>query len=119
MARIKLDECLSRHVAPVFAAKGHEVATVRGQGWGGLKDEELFPRVGEEKRIFITTDLGFANTRKYAPGSHSGILVLRAERESRRLYEALARNVVASLDLDQINGALVVASPAGIRIRRR
>ena len=117
MARVKLDECLSPAVAELFAAKGHDVATVPAQGWGGLTDEELWPLVSGEKRVFVTIDLDFSDVRKYPPQSHAGIVVMRAEVESRTQYEALAQQLMMAVDLDSVPGALIVVSPSGVRIR--
>jgi predicted nuclease of predicted toxin-antitoxin system len=119
MARVKLDECLSERVATLFAAHGHDVATVRAQGWGGGLDAAVFPRVAAERRLWVTIDLDFADIRKYPPGSHPGILVLRTPVESRRHYEALAAKVLDQIDLDALRGALIVATPGGIRVRHR
>ena len=52
------------------------------------------------------------------PGTHGGILLLRARPESRRAYLELVARVLERLDLENVPRALVVASPLGIRIRK-
>jgi predicted nuclease of predicted toxin-antitoxin system len=74
--------------------------------------------VQQEGRLLVTADKGFADLRTHTPGSHSGILLLRLDEESRRGYLELARTVLQQLDLDAHRGDMIVASPRGIRIRR-
>lgn len=116
--RIKVDEDLPLQIADLFSGRGHEASTVFGQGWRGLSDKELWPRVQAEGRWLVTADKGFADLRAFPPGTHSGVLLFRLEPESRRGYLELARSVLDSLDLSSVLGAIVVASPAGIRIRK-
>lgn len=115
--RVKVDEDLSEEVAAVFAAAGHVSDTVRTQGWGGLLDDELWVRVQAEGRWLITADKEFGDVRKYRPGRHAGVVLIRADNESRRRYLELAGTVVRSLRLEDIPGCLVVVTPRGIRLR--
>ncbi|MGO9059730.1 MAG: DUF5615 family PIN-like protein [Candidatus Binataceae bacterium] len=66
----------------------------------------------------ITADKGFADLRKYPPGSHAGVILLRPHEESRRAYLELAVSTMREVDLDSIPGAIVVVTPRGIRVRR-
>jgi len=50
---VKVDEDLSEEVADVFTVAGYEAITVRAQGWGGLLDDELWPRVQAERRWLV------------------------------------------------------------------
>jgi predicted nuclease of predicted toxin-antitoxin system len=116
---VKLDEDLSPLVAGPLVESGYMVATVRDQGWGGLRDPELWSRLADEQRLFITADKGFADLRAYPPGSHAGILLLRPDRESILDYRALVTKVLAQHDLAQLRGALTVATTRSVRIRRK
>jgi len=91
---------------------------VRGQGWGGLKDSTLWPKVQAEEAFFVTADRGFADLRDYPPASHAGILILRPEHESLAAYRTLLRSVLERHDLKTLRGCTVVATPNRIRIRR-
>jgi predicted nuclease of predicted toxin-antitoxin system len=117
-ARLKVDEDLPRQIADLCGARGHDVTTVAGQGWQGIADEILWTRIQGERRWLITADKGFADLRKYPPGSHAGVILLRPQEESRRAYLDLAESAVSRLDLDQMSGAMIVVSPRGIRVRR-
>jgi hypothetical protein len=68
--------------------------------------------------LLFTADKGFANARKYAPGSHAGVVLFRLPRESRAGYIRLAEFLLRQLTLDEIHGAIVVVSPDAIRVLR-
>lgn len=116
--RVKLDEDLPRQMIERFTARGIEATSVFSQGWQGMPDDELWPRVQAERCWLVTADRGFADLRRLVPGTQSGVLVLRVEPESRRGYLELAERVLEILDLASIPAAIVIASPAGIRVRR-
>ena len=75
--RVKLDENLPDRIVAGLAALGHDTDTVAGEGLAGATDEDLWPQVQQAARFLITKDLGFSDERRYPPGSHQGILVLR------------------------------------------
>ena len=116
--RLKIDEDLPRQIVDLMAAQGHDAATVAGQGWQGASDDVLWPRVQDERRWLITADRGFADLRRYPPGSHAGVILLRAQEESRRAYLELAVIALERVNLDEIAGAVVVVTRRGVRIRR-
>jgi predicted nuclease of predicted toxin-antitoxin system len=104
---------------PTFvAARGYGAATVVGQGWQGVSDDELWPRVQDEGRWLITADKGFADLRSHPAGSHAGVILLRAPEESRRVYLELTAIALDRLNLDDLVGAVVVVTYRGVRIRR-
>ncbi len=114
---VKLDEDLSSLVGLPLRAAGYVVRTVADQGWSGLKDAPLWDRLCAESAYFITADKGFGDVRRFPPGTHQGILVLRAERESIVAYRALVEGVIAKYRLESLAGALAVATPRGVRVR--
>ena len=118
IARVKIDEDLPRQIADLVADQGYDAATVVGQGWQGASDDELWPRVQDERRWLITADKGFADLRLHPPGSHAGVILLRAPEESRRAYLELAAIALDRLNLDDLAGAVVVVTYRGVRIRR-
>jgi hypothetical protein len=66
----------------------------------------------------MTADKGFADLRRYPPGSHAGIILLRPQEESRRAYLELAAVAEERLKLEEMAGAVAVVTEHGIRIRR-
>jgi predicted nuclease of predicted toxin-antitoxin system len=115
--RVKLDEDLSEELLGDLSCAGHDAATVVTQGWTGTKDVDLWPRVVAEKIYWITADKGFGDIRKYRPGTHPGILLLRPDNESIASFRELIHDVLSLHPLETLVGALTVASPRSIRIR--
>jgi hypothetical protein len=98
--------------------RGCDALTVRNQGWQGIADDELWGRVQDEQRWLVTADKEFADLRRYPPGRHAGLILLRSSEESRADYLELAGIVLDRLKLDEVGGAVVVATRRGIRVRR-
>ena len=116
--RLKVDENLPGDVADALVSHGYDAVTVGDQGWQGLNDDELWPRIQSEGRWLVTADKEFADLRRYPPGTHVGIILLRLSEESREDYSQLAESVVQRVKLDDIAGAVVVVNQRGVRIRR-
>jgi predicted nuclease of predicted toxin-antitoxin system len=116
---VKLDEDLPSSLARPLELRGHVARTVRDQGWSGLKDSQLWPLVAEEQAFFITGDKGFGDLRAYPPGSHHGVLVLRPVVESAPSFRTLLESVLEKQALASLAGAVTVATPGRVRIRRK
>jgi predicted nuclease of predicted toxin-antitoxin system len=80
--KIKLDEALSKSMCECLVRHGYSAATVRQQGWNGLKDPALWPLIKGSNEFLIMSDKGFGDIRLYPPGTHPGILLLRPDKES-------------------------------------
>jgi hypothetical protein len=52
--RVLLDENLPRDL--VTELSGHDVATVQGLGWAGMRNGELLKRASGQVEVFITMD---------------------------------------------------------------
>jgi predicted nuclease of predicted toxin-antitoxin system len=116
---VKIDEDLPDRLGETVKSHGYEMATVRGQGWGGLKDHELWPRVMAEDRFFIAADKGFGDLRLFPPGTHPGILVLRPDKEGIIDFVVLLESVLRDRRLESLAGFVTVANPRGVRVRRK
>jgi len=115
--RLKLDENLSLRTAQVFRGAGHDVATVRGQGLGGAREEALYERCRQEGWCLVTLDLDFSNVLRFPPESTAGLAVLRpAGRATLAALNALARQIVQALSTESITGRLWIVEPGRIRI---
>jgi predicted nuclease of predicted toxin-antitoxin system len=114
----KLDEDLPESLAAEVAAFGYDVATVRGHGWGGMKDPQLWPMVQAERRFFVTADREFADLRKFPPGTHAGVPLLRPSRESIVEFKRLLVGVTKAHRPETLVGRVAVATDYGLRIRR-
>jgi hypothetical protein len=116
---IKVDEDLPLAVAGLLRDKGYECSTVSEQALGGSKDPVLWHTVQQHGQFLLTADKGFGDLRKYPPGTHGGLLVLRpAEDGIRPLLDLIGQVLATVPDLRLLKGLLAVASPHGLRIRR-
>jgi predicted nuclease of predicted toxin-antitoxin system len=116
--RIKLDENLPLQTAFRLKALGHDVHTAQDEGLSGCVDEEIWKASQKEKRYLITQDLDFSDIRRFAPGEHHGILLIRLNSPSRlrlveRLEEIFQRENVVSWA-----GCFAVATERKVRVRR-
>lgn len=89
--RIKLDENLHTSLAAILAAHGHDVDTVADEDLLGADDRSVLAAAVEEGRLVITADRGFGDIRRYPPGSHPGVLVLRLKDQSLTAGSATGR----------------------------
>jgi predicted nuclease of predicted toxin-antitoxin system len=115
---IKLDEDMPRRVLTLLREHGYTVSSVHEEGLQGTKDSLLWQIVQQQGYFFITADKGFGDLRHYPPGTHRGILLLRPDEEGALAYEELIRSVIKAVRLESLSGALAVATPRGLRIRR-
>jgi predicted nuclease of predicted toxin-antitoxin system len=58
--KIKLDENIDVRLAPIIAASGHDVDTVKGQELSGKPDETIYETCRAEGRVVVTLDLDFS-----------------------------------------------------------
>jgi predicted nuclease of predicted toxin-antitoxin system len=114
--KIKLDENLPFSLATVLDELGHDVHTTREEGLSGHADREIWRSAQNESRFLITQDMDFSDSRRFAPGSHCGILLVRLRSPSRK---ALIERVTVLFQTENVNRwerCFVVASERKLRI---
>lgn len=115
---IKLDENLPVRLIRFLSDLGHNVDTVPQEGLAGFDDSTVWHAAQQSGRFFITQDLDFSDIRRYAPGSHHGLMLLRLRDPSRR---ALAHRIQTVFGMDEAQGwsrCFVVVTDRKIRVRR-
>jgi predicted nuclease of predicted toxin-antitoxin system len=115
---VKLDENLSRTHAEFLRSRGYEADRVHDQGLSGASDELVWQRVNTEGRFLITLDLDFSDVRRFPPGSHPGILLIRPRSKSRSAVLEVLQRIVTEHPLESLKGCLVVANEEMTRLRR-
>lgn len=110
---------LSHSLKEPFSSREHQVWTVDEQGASGWNDTDLWEMVDNENMFFVTTDKEFGDIRKYPPGSHNGILLLRPATDSLVAYKEIIVNLLQQYDLDRFSNKITVASKGRIRIRTK
>lgn len=118
MMRFKVDENLPEELAARLQQEGYLADTVPAQGLAGQRDEQVFAHCQQEQRILVTMDRGFGDIRRYAPGSHAGIIVLRPIRQDRAAFLALMEQALPLLAGTTIAGEVWIVEWGRVRIRR-
>jgi predicted nuclease of predicted toxin-antitoxin system len=88
--KAKLDENLPLQIASRLRELGHDVHTTQQGNLSGCDDSKLLAESQIEGRTLITQDLDFSNSRRFTPGTHHGIVLIRLHSPSRlRLVERM------------------------------
>lgn len=116
--KVKLDEHLPRAAVAVLEKAGHDVHTVLDEGLGGRKDDVVLVAAIHEGRLLITMDRGFADVRRYPPGSHHGVVVLRPTDQQPASVSEMLHGLVTRVDLDGLDGCNVIVQGNTLRVRR-
>lgn len=116
--RIKLDENIPASLVADLTAFGHDVDTVKDEGLTGRPDLEIFGAAQLAKRLLITQDLDFSDVRRFAPGTHEGVVLLRLPAPGRVALRARVRGLFGSEDVATWAGCFVVATDRKVRVRR-
>ena len=116
--QIKLDENIGLSAVSLLTQAGYWADRVTDENLSGAADEIVWQRVCAEDRFFITLDLDFADVRRYTPGSHPGILLLRPRNTGRAAALEVLPRVIREQPLATLIGCLAVADEYHTRIRR-
>jgi predicted nuclease of predicted toxin-antitoxin system len=116
--RLKLDENLPHELAAALRGEGHDVHTVVDEQLAGESDPVIMAAATDEGRLLLTLDRGIGDLRRYPPGSHAGVLVLRPVAQDPDSILALIQRLAGTHPLDELRGCVVVVEPRRVRIRR-
>jgi hypothetical protein len=75
--KLKLDSNLPVGARRVAESLGHDVDKVVEEDLGGADDSKVLDAARKAGRFLIALDRGLGDVRRYPPGSHLGIAVLR------------------------------------------
>jgi predicted nuclease of predicted toxin-antitoxin system len=117
--RLKLDENLPAGLVETLMAFGHDVDTVPQEALTGQSDEKVWDAAQNTQRLLITQDLDFSDIRRFAPGTHSGILLVRLSNPSRRRMAERIRDIFQVEAVETWSKCFVVVTDRKIRVRRR
>ena len=104
--KIKLDENLPHQLVPLLTGPGHDVDTVPDEQIAGRDDAVVWAAAQAAGRFLVTQDLDFSDARKYAPGTHHGLLLVRLPQPGRSaLFDRVATLFRTEPVHDWIGGA--------------
>ena len=91
--------------------------TVETERLTGCADDEIWRAAQEKERFLITQDLDFSDVRKYEPGSHMGLLLIRLFHPGRLALLERVTSLFASEAIEHWQRCLVIATEHKVRVR--
>jgi len=116
--KIKLDENLPVRLVELIGELGHNVDTVGQQGLTGQPDAAVWEAAQKSGRLLITQDMDFSDTRRYKPGSHHGIVLVRLRDPGRQALRERIENLFRTEDVNAWKGCFVVVTDRKTRVVR-
>lgn len=116
--KLKLDENVPSHLAAAPESFSHDVDSVQSEQLTGHGDADVWTAAQQDGRFLITQDLDFSDARKYVPGSHHGLLLVRLRRPGRAALSERIHQLFATEPVETWAGCLVVATEQKVRITR-
>lgn len=117
--KIKLDENLPARLVTALGQLGHDVDTVFREGIAGKNDITVWETTQQAERFLITQDLDFSDIRRFTPGTHQGILLVRLRIPGRILLYERIKALFDTENVEEWHGCLVVVTEHKIRIRNK
>ncbi len=116
--RIKLDENMPAGLVQVLLKLGHHVDTVPQEGLTSASDDLIWQAAQDSQRFLITQDLDFSDVRRFAPGTHHGVLLVRLRQPSRQTLTKKVKTIFENEQVETWIGGFTVATQHKIRVRR-
>ncbi len=116
--RIKVDENIGRSGVDLLRQDGHDVMTVREQGFAGSADEVVFQVCKAENRTLITLDRDFGQVPRFPPKQTAGVVILEfGGPASLRLLHDRLRDFLMLARTRPVVGELWIVEPGRVRVR--
>jgi predicted nuclease of predicted toxin-antitoxin system len=116
--KVKLDENLPLLLASALKRLGHDIHTTNEEGLTGRLDVEIWQAARREGRFLLTQDLDFSDARRFVPGSHCGILLIRLHSPSQRNLTDRITQIFETADVEGWLRCFVVVTERKIRVRK-
>ena len=116
--KIKLDENLPESLVAGLARLNHDADTVPQEGLAGRDDSDVWTAAQREGRFLITQDLDFSDVRKFQPGTHHGLLLVRLPDAGRMALTQRILEVFGSENIELWARCFVVLSGHKLRVLR-
>jgi len=117
--KIKLDENLPARLIEALAKLGHDVDSVPQEALSGQPDTRVWDASQEAQRFLITQDLDFSDLRRFAPGTHKGILLVRLSNPSRQRLIDRIQGIFSTEAVEDWKECFVVLTDRKVRIHRK
>lgn len=101
----------------MLASLGHEIDTVPQEGLAGQNDAHVWHATQTAGRFFITQDLDFSDVRRFMPGAHHGLLLVRLRDPGRNALVRRVRSLFQTENVEAWKQCFVVATEHKVRVR--
>ncbi|MBI1767893.1 MAG: DUF5615 family PIN-like protein [Bacteroidetes bacterium] len=115
---IKLDENMPLKLVRILTDMGHQTDTVPQEGLAGHDDKGVWEAAQATGRFLITQDLDFSDIRRFIPGTHHGLLLVRLRNPSRTALVQRVQTLFQMENVELWKACFVVATERKVRIRR-
>jgi len=115
--KIKLDENLPVRLARALEKLGHDADTILQEGLAGRSDRQIWEAVQDAERFLITQDLDFSDSRRFSPGSHHGILLVRLRDPGRNALLKRVQGLFQTEAVEHWKRCFVVVTDRKLRVR--
>lgn len=115
---VKLDENLPHQLVELLTELGHDVDTVPDEQIVGRDDGVVWATAQAAGRFLVTQDLDFSDARKYTPGTHHGLLLIRLPQPGRLALAERVASLFRSEAVETWQGCIVSATPTKVRVKR-
>ena len=116
--KLKLDENLPESLVAELATLNHDADNVRQEGMAGRDDPAVWAAAQAAGRFLITQDLDFSDVRRFQPGTHHGLLLVRLPEAGRAALTRRIVEVFQTEDVGSWTGCFVVLSGHKLRVLR-
>ena len=116
--KIKLDENLPEALVAELAALHHDTDNVREEGLAGRDDPTVWTAAQAAGRFLITQDLDFSDVRRFQPGTHHGLLLVRLPEAGRTMLTQRIVEIFRREDVESWAGCFAVLSWHKLRVLR-
>ena len=116
--RIELYENIPHRLVEPLVNLSHDVDTVEAERLTGSEDPVVWGAAQRDGRFLITQDLDFSDVRRYQPGTHHGLLLVRLQAPGRNALFERIRGLFSDEDTSGWRGCFVVAPDRKLRVRR-
>jgi predicted nuclease of predicted toxin-antitoxin system len=116
--KLKLDENLPESLVATLGCIGHDADNVRSEGLTGQSDADIWQAAQKAERFLITQDLDFSDIRKYSPGTHHGLMLVRLRVPGRHALASRIEAVLRSEKPETWTGCFVLLTDNKLRVHR-
>ena|ERR1700690_268528 len=115
--RFLIDENLPVEIKELLSRRGYDAVHALDRFKPGRSDKIIFKTAQKEHRLIVTCDLDFSDIRRFPPGTHRGIIVLRLQVQSTPRFLRVLEGFLKATSIDRCAKAITILEETGYRIR--